>query len=125
MADPTRPMTLDAFLAWESVQDGLYELVDGVPVPHEKMLAMVSRSHDYATVNIIVALHPFLRGSECRPTTDNLVLPTGPATLRRPDVTVECAPVICDTYENRSPRLVVEVLSPSTTNIDRFRKLDE
>lgn len=29
------------------------------------------------------------------------------------------------TYENRSPRLVVEVLSPSTTNIDRFRKLEE
>lgn len=30
-----------------------------------------------------------------------------------------------DTYENRTPKLVVEVLSPSTSTIDRFRKLEE
>ncbi|WP_245517684.1 Uma2 family endonuclease [Methylorubrum sp. Q1] len=40
-------------------------------------------------------------------------------------MTVECGDLVRDTYENRAPRLVVEVLSPSTTNIDRFRKLDE
>lgn len=40
-------------------------------------------------------------------------------------MTVECSELVRDTYENRLPRLVVEVLSPSTTNIDRFRKPDE
>ncbi|MDV2982748.1 UNVERIFIED_CONTAM: Uma2 family endonuclease [Methylobacteriaceae bacterium AG10] len=126
MADPARRrMTPDAFFAWHAAQDGLYELVEGVPVLHAKRLDAVSRSHDCATVNIIIALHGCLRGGMCRPTTSNLAIRTGPATLRRPDVTVECAPLIRDTFENRSPRLVVEVLSPSTTDIDRFRKLDE
>jgi Uma2 family endonuclease len=125
MADPARRMTPDAFFAWEAAQDGLYELVDGVPVPHVKMLAGVSAQHDRAVVNIIATLHAQLRGSGCRPTTDDLALRTSIATIRRPDVTVECGKLVRDTYESRSPRLVVEVLSPSTTNIDRFRKLDE
>nr|WP_318284249.1 MULTISPECIES: Uma2 family endonuclease [unclassified Methylobacterium] len=66
-----------------------------------------------------------MRGSGCHPTTDDLALRTSIATIRRPDVTVECSELVRDTYENRLPRLVVEVLSPSTTNIDRFRKPDE
>jgi Uma2 family endonuclease len=40
-------------------------------------------------------------------------------------VTVECGDLILDSYESRTPRLVVEVLSPSTSTIDRFRKLEE
>ncbi len=36
-----------------------------------------------------------------------------------------CGDLVRDTDENRSPRLVVEVLSPTTTNIDCFRKLEE
>ena len=76
-------------------------------------------------MNTIATLHAHLRGSGCRPTTDDLALRTGIATIRRPDVTVECGDLVRDIDENRAPRLVVEVLSPSTTNIDRFRKLDE
>ncbi|WP_342151087.1 Uma2 family endonuclease [Methylorubrum sp. SB2] len=126
MADPARRrMTPEEFFEWQLAQDGLYELVDGVPVPHVKMMTGASVQHDRATVNIIAALHTQLRGSGCRPTTDDVALRTSIATIRRPDVTVECGELVRDTYENRSPRLVVEVLSPSTTNIDRFRKLDE
>ena len=76
-------------------------------------------------MNIIATLHAQLRGSGCRPTTDDLALRTGIATIRRPDVTVECGGLVRDIDENRTPRLVVEVLSPSSTDIDRFRKLDE
>lgn len=126
MADPARRlMTPEEFFAWQSAQDGLYELVDGVPVPHVKMMTGASAQHDRAVVNIIISLGVQLRGSGCRPTTDDLALRTSIATIRRPDVTVECGELVRDTYESRSPRLVVEVLSPSTTNIDRFRKLDE
>ncbi len=125
MADPARPMTPDAFFAWQSVQEGLYELVDGVPVPHEKMTTGAGAQHDRAVVNLIATLHAPLRGSGCRPTADDLALRTSIATIHRPDVTVVCSGLVRDPYENRLPRLVVEVLSPSTTNIDRFRKPDE
>lgn len=126
MADPAyRRMTPEEFFVWERDRDGLYELVDGVPVPHVKMMTGASAQHDRATVNIIVSLGTQLRGSGCRPTTDDVALRTSISTVRRPDVTVECADLVRDTYENREPRLVVEVLSPSTASIDRFRKLDE
>lgn len=126
MADSAlRRMTPEEFFEWQLGQDGLYELVDGVPVLHVKMMTGASAQHDRATVNIIISLGSQLKGTGCRPTTDDIALRTSIATIRRPDVTVECGELIRDTYENRSPRLVVEVLSPSTTNIDRFRKLNE
>lgn len=126
MADPAfRRMTVDEFFAWQIGQDGLYELVDGVPVPHVKMMTGASAQLDRVTVNIIATLHQRLRGTGCRPTTDDIALRTSIATIRRPDITVECGELVRDTYESRSPRLVVEVLSPSTSSIDRFRKLDE
>lgn len=126
MAGPAiRRMTPEEFFEWQLGQDGLYELVDGVPVPHVKMMTGASVQHDRATVNIIVSLGSQLRGSGCRPTTDDIALRTSIATLRRPDITVECGELVRDTYESRSPRLVVEVLSPSTSSVDRFRKLDE
>lgn len=126
MAEPApRRMSAEEFFLWQRGQDGLHELVDGVPVPHVKMMTGASAQHDRATVNIIVSLGTQLRGTGCRPTTDDIALRTGIATLRRPDVTVECGELVRDAYENRAPRLVVEVLSPSTANIDRFRKLDE
>ena len=123
MADPAlRRMTPDQFFAWQLGQDGLYELVDGVPVPHVKMMTGASAQHDRVTVNIIADLHHQLRGTGCRPTTDDIALRTCIATLRRPD---ECGELVRDSYESQSPRLVVEVLSPSTSSVDRFRKLDE
>lgn len=120
-----RLMSMEEFFAWQQDQDSLYELVDGVPVPHVKMMTGASVQHDQASVNIIISLGVQLRGTGCRPTTDDVGLRTSIATLRRPDVTVECGELVLDTYENRTPRLVVEVLSPSTSTIDRFRKLEE
>ncbi|MCC0806876.1 Uma2 family endonuclease [Methylobacterium sp. W2] len=120
-----RLMSVEEFFDWQQRQDFLYELVDGVPIPHVKMMTGASAQHDRVTVNIIAALHGQLRGTRCRPTTDDIGLRTGISTLRRPDVTVECGDLVLDSYESRTPRLVVEVLSPSTSTIDRFRKLEE
>ena len=48
MADPARRrMTPEEFFEWQSAQDGLYELVDGVPVPHVKMMTGASVQHDH------------------------------------------------------------------------------
>ncbi|CAX26588.1 conserved protein of unknown function [Methylorubrum extorquens DM4] len=118
-------MTPDEFFAWQLHQDERYELVDGIPILRHRMMTGSSTQHDQATVNIIASLHAQLRGSGCRPTTADIAIRTGIRDLRRPDVMVECAELVRDTYEAREPRLVIEVASPSTSAVDRTRKLEE
>ncbi|MCJ2043831.1 Uma2 family endonuclease [Methylobacterium sp. J-078] len=126
MADAARlTMTPEDFFVWQRDQDELYELVDGYPVPRHRMMTGASMQHDRATVNIIISLGTQLRGTSCRPTTADIALRTSIRGLRRPDVMVECAPLVQDTYEAREPKLVVEVASPSTTTIDQTRKVEE
>ncbi|MEG9500582.1 MAG: Uma2 family endonuclease [Methylorubrum extorquens] len=126
MAEPAGwRMTPDEFFAWQLHQDERYELVDGIPILRHRMMTGSSTQHDQATVNIIASLHAQLRGSGCRPTTADIAIRTGIRDLRRPDVMVECAELVRDTYEAREPRLVIEVASPSTSAVDRTRKLEE
>jgi Uma2 family endonuclease len=126
MADSARlTMTPEDFFVWQRDQDELYELVDGQPVPRHRMMTGASMQHDRATVNVIVSLGTQLRGTSCRPTTADIALRTSIRGLRRPDVMVECAPLVPDTYEAREPKLVVEVASPSTTTIDQTRKVED
>jgi Uma2 family endonuclease len=101
------------------------KLVDGHPVPRHRMMTGASMQHDRVTVNIIGSLYAQLRGKPYRPTTADIALRTSIRGLRRPDVMVECAPLVQDTYEAREPRLVVEVASPSTTSIDQTRKVED
>jgi Uma2 family endonuclease len=106
-------------------QEDLYELMDGMPVKMLKMMTGASSQHDLVVVNLIPLLRKQLRGSRCRPTTDDIALRAAIRTVRRPDVAVECGPLVQDTYEAHEPKFVAEVLSLSTTDIDRFRKLEE
>ena len=121
----SRLMTPEEFFRWQLDQEDLYELVDGVPVKMLKMMTGASSRHDLVVVNLIALLRAQLRGSRCRPTTDDIALRTKIHSVRRPDVAVECGPFVRDAYESREPKFVAEVLSPSTTDIDRFRKLEE
>jgi Uma2 family endonuclease len=126
MADAARRrMTPEEFFRWQESQDEPFELVDGVPVPKHRMMTGASVQHDRVTVNVIGILYGQLRGSRCRPTTDDVSLRTSITTIRRPDATVECGELVHDTHESREPRLVVEVASPSTTTVDRTVKLEE
>ncbi|TNC10994.1 Uma2 family endonuclease [Methylobacterium terricola] len=126
MADAARQrMTPEEFFRWQEGQDEPFELVDGAPVPKHRMMTGASVQHDRVTVNVIITLGNQLRGSRCRPTTDDVSLRTRINTIRRPDVTIECGELVHDTHESREPRLVVEVASPSTTTVDRTVKLEE
>lgn len=126
MAEPQlRRMTPEEFFAWQGQQDKLYELVDGLPVLPLKMMTGATRAHDRVVVNIIRELSTQLRRTPCRPTTDDLAVRIPAGNVRRPDVTVECGE-----GENRDmavtePRVIIEVLSPSTMTFDRIRKLPE
>jgi Uma2 family endonuclease len=125
MADAQqRSMTVEEFLEWNLSQDQRYELVDGLPVPLRAM-AGTKAEHDAIVVNLIVALGNQLRGSSCKPRTADTAVRTKIKNVRRPDVTIECAPLERGTLEARNPVAVFEVLSPTTRKIDRTVKLEE
>jgi Uma2 family endonuclease len=126
MADALRriDMTVEEFLEWNLTQDERYELVDGVPVPLRAM-AGTTAEHDTVVVNVIVALGQQLRGSPCRPRTADTAVRTKIKGVRRPDVTIECAPLELGALEARNPVAAFEVLSPTTRKLDRTVKLQE
>jgi Uma2 family endonuclease len=125
MAEPQRRlMTPEEFFAWQENQEARYELVDGIPVPLRGMTG-ASNSHDAVVVNTIISLGNQLRGGPCRVASADTAVRTSIRGIRRPDVTVECAPIDRNSYEAHAPRLIVEVLSPSTRQLDRIRKHEE
>jgi Uma2 family endonuclease len=125
MAEPQRrSMTPEEFFAWQLDQEERYELVDGVPVPLRGMTG-ASNAHDAVAVNIIALLWQQLRGGPCRVATADTAVRTAIRGIRRPDATVECAPIDVKSYEAHAPKVVVEVLSPSTRAMDRIRKVEE
>src|SRR5271170_7310313 len=115
-----RPWTLDEFFAWQERQPERYELVNGRPL---KVMAGASNVHDDIVVNILVELGPKLRGS--RPFTGDGAVETYPGQIRRPDVGVDCGRRDPKGYKASDPRLVLEVLSPTTRDFDSIRKLEE
>ena len=126
MAEPKlHRMSAQEFFAWQEAQERLYELVDGLPVLPLKMMTGASQAHDRAVVNIIASLHRQLRGGPCRPTISALAVRIPAGNIRRPDVTVECGQAGRREMAVRDPRVVIEVLSPSTMSFDRFKKVVE
>ena len=123
-----RLMDADEFLVWCLDQEDRYELVNGVPVKMTdgpQMMTGASRRHDVVVVNILSALRPQLRGSQCFPSTADIAVRTRIKMIRRPDVTVTCGPPSSDRYEADDPKMVVEVMSPSNKGVGWQRKLEE
>ncbi len=116
-----RRMTAEEFLAWDLDQpDARHELIDGVPVA----MTGARRRHDRIVVNALAELRARLRGSPCVPFTADTAVRIPNGNVRRPDIGVVCGPDDDDqTYV--APRLVIEVLSPTTRSFDRVRKLEE
>jgi len=117
-----RPWTLDEFFAWQERQPERYELVNGHPL---RMMAGAKYVHDDIVVNILIDFGPKLRGSPCRPFTGDGAVETYPGQIRRPDVGVDCGRRDPNGYKASDPRLVLEVLSPTTRDFDSIRKLEE
>jgi Uma2 family endonuclease len=105
--------------------DAKAELVDGMIL----MMAGGSPRHAAIAANLIAALMPRLRGSGCRPYGSDLAARTGEASIRFPDVSVYCNDPARPVDENAKligdPRIIFEVLSPSTASNDQITKLRE
>jgi Uma2 family endonuclease len=118
-------MTVEQFLEWQLRQERLHELVDGVPVVPLKMMTGATQRHDRVVVNALAYLANQLRGKPCRPMTDDVAVRIPSGNIRRPDITVDCGKGSDRDMTAAEPRVVIEVLSPSTLSFDRFRKLEE
>lgn len=119
-----KKMTLEEFFEWQQGQDRNYELVDGVPVLTVKAMTGATVRHDRVTVNAIAHLFQKLRGKPCQPRTSDQSILTFSGT-RRPDISVECGRPDDRSMVTDEPRVVIEILSPSTMRYDRFQKVEE
>ena len=116
-----KPMTLAEFLAWEERQDMRHEF-DGL-----RVIAMAggTAAHAFIQRNLAAALHLRLRGQPCQFVGSDLKFLTAEGTVRYPDGMVVCSPVASKAKFVETPTIVFEVLSPSTTDIDRIVKACE
>ena len=120
MAEPARalPMIVADFVQWDGRTDTRYELAFGVPLA----MAPPSGRHVVIQRNVMRTLDRQV-GSPCGVYTGGGVARSkDDDQFRLPDVFVSCEPPPPLFF--RQPRLLVEVLSPSTEKEDRTDKLD-
>jgi Uma2 family endonuclease len=123
--DPAyRRISVEEFLALD-LGDAKAELDDGLIY----MMAGGTAAHARIAINMIVYLRVALRGSGCRPFGSDLAMRTGERTVRFPDVSIYCDLPTTSASDQLTllgdPKVVVEVLSPSTTTHDHKTKLEE
>lgn len=122
IAEPqyTQKMTPEEYLEWEAKQELRHEYIDG------EILAMTGGTipHNNIALNFYRALYPHLRQRGCQANvSDAKVKPSQSSRYFYPDLVVTCDPQDLQSRDFiQSPKIIVEVLSPSTANYDRTKK---
>jgi Uma2 family endonuclease len=121
MAEPARRLwTLDEFLAFDDGTDGRFELFDGQIVA----MAPASDVHGALVARLAVRIGAGLR-PPCEVVIEGgIVPPERVDSWYEADLAVTCAGLTGQQFV-ALPRLIVEVLSPSTAATDRDRKLPD
>ena len=116
-----RPWTVEEFFRWAGTQDGRYEFDGTGPVA----MTGGNARHSRVTTNIHAALHARLRGSAWRFYGPDLGLQAAGSKIRYPDALVTEAVFPDTSYMAPDVRIVFEVVSPSSGQIDRIEKVRE
>lgn len=118
-----RLLTAEEFLRIDFGPDMKAELDNGII----RMMAGGTRAHSQAQMNLAFALRTALRGSGCQPYGSDMAVRTHDRSVRYPDLTIDCgAPGDRpDDLTLSDPRVVIEILSPSTRSSDLTVKKDE
>lgn len=117
-------LTVEEFLEIRFPTDTKAELDNGVI----RMMAGGTLRHSEIQTNVIVLLREKLRGSGCKPYGSDTGIRAHDLSLRYPDVSVLCGRAGSEDDSAQSannPRLIAEVLSPTTRGIDMGVKLSE
>ncbi len=132
MGEPkqTPTFTVDQYLAIERSSEDRHEFVDGVIYD----MAGESLEHGDISVNLVISLGVQLKGTPCRVLTKDSKIRSGAAANSRPtskgmfsypDLFVVCGePEYFDEHRDviLNPKVIIEVLSPSTEAFDRGEK---
>lgn len=111
------------YLIGEETSPIRYEYVDG------EVYAMSgeSKAHNTIATNLVVLLKTHLKGSPCRVYMENVKTHIKTKTTERfyyPDLQVSCnKDLFPKSHVETAPKLIIEVLSPSTMRYDRTEKL--
>ena len=112
--------TATDYLTWEAEQVDRHEFLDG------EVFAMAGAEDRHVTVagNLYIALRQHLSGSPCRTYMSDMRLRVAAANAYfYPDVMVTCsAQDLASPMHKAEPKLIAEVLSPSTAAYDRGLK---
>ncbi len=110
-------MSLAEFLDWELRQDTKYEF-DGFDI-----VAMHGGTVEHSLIqhNLSGLLYNRLRGHRCRAHGGDLKIQVA-GRIRYPDVFIVCSPIPRGASVVHDPVIVFEILSPSTSDTDRFVK---
>ena len=112
-------MTIEEYLEGEKSSQIKHELLDGVV----HAMAGASDRHNRISGNIFTQFDAHLADDTCEPFIADMKVWVSPATFYYPDVLVACDDDPADPYYRKHPRIIVEVTSPSTEQIDRTEKL--
>jgi len=119
MGRPLGKLTLQAFLEWENSQETRNEFYRG------EVFAMVGarRSHGRVVANLARHIGNALDGTSCQVFHEGMKVQVADDAILYPDVFVTCDPADLRTdMVFHAPKLVIEVLSPSTEGYDRSAK---
>jgi Uma2 family endonuclease len=121
--EPVIRMSRKEYRAWAEQQDiGRYERVNG------EVAAMAPKRISHARVKARVwqALDRAIRiaGIPCEALPDGITVEVGDSDYQ-PDAIVQCGPLDPNGTTADSPCILVEVLSPATSNVERAWKLQE
>ena len=115
------PMSAADYLAFEEKGGVCHEFIGG----EIRAMGGASEPHNTIAGNIFSALRTRLRGGPCRVYMADFKVRLEVSRTEifyYPDVVVSCHPTGIERLFLRLPTLIVEVLSPSTENIDRREK---
>ncbi len=121
-AVPKRKLTVAEYLAIENRANYKSEFFDG------EMFAMAGASieHNGAKDNLLISIGAQLKGGPCRTySSDQRVMVDATGLYTYPDIVILCGPAVRDLADKNTlvnPKVIIEVLSPSTGRYDRGAK---
>jgi Uma2 family endonuclease len=120
VASPRKRTTIAEFLQWSEGVDGKFELRHGEAVA----MAPPARAHGQLAMKLGIILDRQLR-RPCRVIAEAGIAMEADDTLYQPDLAVTCTPHARTERMTLAPILIVEILSNSTVQSDRFVKLPD